>query len=71
MRDYRLASGVPVFRPLLKYARLAVSGADAVIAEVADQFNYDSQQTFTRAFLRHFGMPPGIWRITDAAKKIR
>ncbi|WP_192072698.1 hypothetical protein IFU33_09195 [Pantoea agglomerans] len=27
-RDYRLASGVPVFRPLWKHARLAVSGAD-------------------------------------------
>ncbi|MGC0886906.1 hypothetical protein WKG88_09815 [Pantoea agglomerans] len=30
MRDYRLASGVPVFRPLWKHARLAVSGADAM-----------------------------------------
>lgn len=29
-RDYRLASGVPVFRPLWKHARLAVSGADAM-----------------------------------------
>jgi hypothetical protein len=30
MRDYRLASGVPVFRPLWTHTRLAVSGADAM-----------------------------------------
>jgi AraC-like DNA-binding protein len=55
----------------MQAASLSLRFTEATIAEVADQFNYDSQQTFTRAFSRHFGMPPGIWRITDAAKKIR
>jgi len=55
----------------MQAASLSLRFTEATIAEVADQFHYDSQQTFTRAFSRHFGMPPGIWRITDAAKKIR
>lgn len=53
----------------MQAASLSLRFTEATIAEVADQFNYASQQTFTRAFSRHFGMPPGIWRITDAAKK--
>jgi len=54
----------------MQAASLSLRFTEATIAEVADQFHYDSQQTFTRAFSRHFGKPPGICRITDVVKKI-
>lgn len=43
---------------------------DATIAKIAEQFHYDTQQTFTRAFTRHFGLPPGEWRKGNVANSV-
>jgi len=36
--------------------------SDSPIMEIALRYEFESQQTFTRAFSRHFGMPPGTFR---------
>jgi len=56
----------------LKQLRLSLAARDLAdgkmgIAQVAARAGYDSEAAFTRAFKRHFGMPPGAWRKqTDA-----
>ena len=34
----------------------------ASIAQIAFDVGYESEATFTRAFKREFGVPPGAWR---------
>ncbi|MGJ8711104.1 helix-turn-helix domain-containing protein [Pantoea agglomerans] len=41
--------------------------AEMKISDIAEKFHFESQQTFTRAFTRHFGMPPGVWRMAYGA----
>jgi len=35
---------------------------DNRIADITLRYEFESQQTFTRTFSRHFGMPPGTFR---------
>ncbi len=35
---------------------------DSPIKTIADQAGYESEAAFSRAFKRHFGLPPGDWR---------
>ncbi|RZT31350.1 helix-turn-helix transcriptional regulator [Cupriavidus agavae] len=37
------------------------------LAEIAQGVGYPDQTTFTRAFARRFGMPPGTWRSASTA----
>jgi AraC-like DNA-binding protein len=37
------------------------------IARIAERSGYDSEAAFTRAFKREFGVPPTVWRRTDAS----
>ena len=36
--------------------------SDLPIKAIADQTGYESEAAFSRAFKRHFGLPPGDWR---------
>jgi AraC-like DNA-binding protein len=36
--------------------------SDRAIAQVAEQFGYESESAFNRAFKREFEMPPAAWR---------
>jgi AraC-like DNA-binding protein len=47
--------------------RLQLAGAllregSRSVAEVAGEVGYDSEAAFSRAFKRHLGAPPGLWR---------
>jgi AraC-like DNA-binding protein len=42
-------------------ARLLAKG-DASLASVAAEVGYDSEFAFSRAFKRHTGQAPGVWR---------
>jgi len=46
----------------LHQAALALTDGDQPIAEIAYAANYQSEAAFSRAFSRHYGMPPGAWR---------
>ncbi len=37
-------------------------GEDPNIYSIGLRYGYDSQQTFTRLFTRHFHLPPGEYR---------
>jgi AraC-like DNA-binding protein len=36
--------------------------SDRAIAQVAEEFGYESESAFNRAFKREFEMPPAAWR---------
>jgi len=48
------------WRLTLAAARLRSS--DRAIAQIADEFGYESESAFNRAFKREFEMPPAAWR---------
>jgi len=46
----------------LTLAAAALRSSDRAIAQVAEEFGYESQSAFNRAFKREFEMPPAAWR---------
>lgn len=58
--------GTYLRRHRLEAASEELMRSEKTIAEIAERYHYESQQTFTRAFKRHFGMPPGEWRTLNA-----
>jgi AraC-like DNA-binding protein len=55
----------------MELAAELLRGSEAGIAEVAVQVGYDSEFAFSRAFKRHHGVPPGIFRRTPATVALR
>ncbi|WP_033746992.1 MULTISPECIES: helix-turn-helix domain-containing protein [Pantoea] len=45
--------------------------SDRRIADIAVSYQFESQQTLTRAFSRQYGMPPGLYRRTMRAARLR
>jgi AraC-like DNA-binding protein len=58
--------GVPPIRYLtvwrLQTARLNLRETRTTIAQLAHSVGYDSEEAFSRAFKREFGLPPSRWR---------
>jgi AraC family transcriptional regulator, alkane utilization regulator len=46
----------------LQLASQQLQYSDSSIAKIASQVGYESEAAFNRAFKRHVGMPPGVWR---------
>ncbi len=46
----------------LQLAAVQLQDSDKSIAKIAIQVGYESEAAFNRAFKRHVGMPPGVWR---------
>lgn len=46
----------------LQLAAQTLKLSDSPIKTIADQTGYESEAAFSRAFKRHFGLPPGDWR---------
>lgn len=55
-----LAKYVREFR--LKLAAEHLVKTNTPINKIADELGFSDQQSFTRAFRRHYKMPPGKWR---------
>jgi AraC-like DNA-binding protein len=53
----------------LGLAAAALRASDRAIALVAEEFGYESESAFNRAFKREFGMPPAAWRRQHAAAR--
>ena len=67
--------GQPPMQYLTRW-RLALAAAmlrssDRAIAQVAQEFGYESESAFNRAFKREFEMPPAAWRRQDPQPKQR
>jgi AraC-like DNA-binding protein len=65
----RLAQEGTSFRPLVNEVRLALaeeylSGGAMAVSEVALRLGYSDASSFTRAFVRQHGLPPGRFRRT-------
>jgi AraC-like DNA-binding protein len=58
--------GVPPMRYVsvwrLQTGRLHLTETQATIAAVAHRVGYESEEAFSRAFKRAFGLPPAQWR---------
>jgi|GEM_PF-351202 len=52
-------------RRKISKAALAIKLTDRSIYDIALEFGYDSQQTFTRAFTKYFLISPGAYRKSD------
>jgi AraC family transcriptional regulator, alkane utilization regulator len=46
----------------LQLASRQLQSTDDSIAKIAAQVGYESEAAFNRAFKRHVGVPPGVWR---------
>jgi AraC-like DNA-binding protein len=68
---FRVATGESPMQHLTRYrmARAAeyLRGSRAGIREIARLTGYDSEVSVTKAFRRHFGVPPGAYRKANAA----
>jgi AraC family transcriptional regulator, alkane utilization regulator len=51
----------------LTLAAQALRAGSENIARIAERSGYDSEAAFTRAFKREFGVPPTVWRKTEAS----
>jgi AraC-like DNA-binding protein len=45
--------------------------ARSAVAQIAYEVGYESEAAFTRAFKRHFGVPPAIWRDQPGGRAAR
>ena len=58
--------GMPPIRYLtlwrLQTAKLHLRETRKTIAQLAHSIGYESEQAFSRAFKREFGLPPARWR---------
>ena len=66
------AVGVPPIRYLtqwrLQAAKLNLQETRRTIAQLANSVGYDSEEAFSRAFKREFGVSPSQWRTQQAAQ---
>lgn len=46
----------------LQLAAQHLKPSDLPLKTIADRNGYESEAAFSRAFKRHFGLPPGDWR---------
>src|SRR5262252_2245281 len=51
----------------LALAASALRASDRAIAQIADEYGYESESAFNRAFKREFELPPAAWRRQRAA----
>lgn len=60
----RMGMGMSICIRLRKLASASeeLIHSNKTIAEIAERYHYESQHTFTRAFRRRYGVPPGVWR---------
>ena len=54
--------GVDVTRCRLARAASDLADGENSVATIARRIGYDSESSFTKAFTRHFGVPPGAYR---------
>jgi AraC-like DNA-binding protein len=70
-RQFQRVLGLSPMRYLterrLQLAAALLLGTDAGLAEVATRVGYRSEFAFNRAFKRHHGIPPGVYRRTVAS----
>jgi hypothetical protein len=63
--------GLPPMQYLTQWrltpAAQALRAGGENIARIAERSGYDSEAAFTRAFKREFGVPPTVWRKTEAS----
>ena len=63
--------GLPPMQYLMQWrltlAAQALRAGGETIARIAERSGYDSEAAFTRAFKREYGVPPTVWRKTDAS----
>jgi AraC-like DNA-binding protein len=52
----------------LTLAASVLRSSDRAIARIAEEFGYESESAFNRAFKREFEMPPAAWRRQSASK---
>ncbi|EPK7665746.1 helix-turn-helix domain-containing protein [Raoultella ornithinolytica] len=65
-RSYMLYSGISL-GAFIRLERMKAAADDLInsgnrIMDIALRYEFESQQTFTRAFSRHYGMPPATFR---------
>ncbi len=65
-RRYRFYSGISL-GTFIRLERMKAAADDLInsgnrIMDIALRYEFESQQTFTWAFSRHFGMPPATFR---------
>ncbi len=71
MERFKSLVGMPPIRYLtvwrLQTAKLNLRETATSIAQLAHSVGYDSEEAFSRAFKREFGLPPAQWRDRQAA----
>lgn len=71
MERFKSLVGMPPIRYLtvwrLQTAKLNLRETATSIAQLAHSVGYDSEEAFSRAFKREFGLPPAQWRDQQAA----
>ncbi|MFR0653855.1 helix-turn-helix transcriptional regulator [Pantoea sp. SIMBA_079] len=58
--------GLYIRKAQMESARLDIITNSNSISDIAIKYGYESQQSFTRAFSRHYGMPPAAYRKVQA-----
>ena len=70
VRKFRSLTGLSPLRYLarlrMELAAARLLESDASLAEIAREVGYDSEFSFNRAFKRHRGLPPGVFRRSAA-----
>jgi len=63
---FTLLVGEPPMQYLMRWRLALAAGAlrtsDRAIAQIAEDFGYESESAFNRAFKREFELPPAAWR---------
>jgi AraC-like DNA-binding protein len=71
MDRFRNLVGMPPVRYLtvwrLRTAKLKLEESAKTISQLAHSVGYTSEEAFSRAFKREFGLPPGVWRDQKSA----
>ncbi|EWS54018.1 MULTISPECIES: AraC family transcriptional regulator [unclassified Methylibium] len=52
----------------LQLAAQQLKTGDQPLKTIADRVGYESEAAFSRAFKRHFGLPPGSWRLRQGTR---
>jgi AraC-like DNA-binding protein len=64
---FREILGMPPIRYLTSWrmhvAQDLLTGTDLMVASIARQVGYESEEAFSRAFKRKFDVPPSVWRM--------
>lgn len=71
-RLFKIVTGVSLGRFIreqkLNKAAEELCVTNETVLYIALKYGFDSQQTFTRAFTRHFGVSPGVYRNSNKLK---